>query len=50
MLIRTKGDTLGKIEQSKWDAIPEFLMEISAVTRNGLDKLVREISHQLDEA
>jgi len=50
LLVRTKEDILGDIDQSKWDVIPEYTMEISAVTGKGLTGLVREISIRLDEA
>ena len=49
LLVRTKEDILGDIDQSKWDGIPEYTMEISAVTGRGLTGLVREISIRLDE-
>ena len=49
LLVRTKEDILGDIDQSKWDGIPEYTMEISAVTGEGLTGLVREISIRLDE-
>ena len=47
-LIRTKGDILEKIDYSKWESIPEYLMEISSVTKKGLTDLVKEISKRLD--
>jgi GTP-binding protein len=50
LLVRTKEDILGDIDQSKWDVIPEYAMGISAVTGKGLTGLVREISIRLDEA
>ena len=49
LLVRTKEDIIGCIDQSKWDGIPEYTMEISAVTGKGLTGLVREISIRLDE-
>jgi len=49
LLVRTKGDALDKIDHTKWNNIPEFFMEISAVTGDGLLKLVKEISGHLDE-
>jgi len=48
-LIRTKGDILDKIDNSKWESIPEYLMEISSVTNEGLADLVKEISERLDK-
>ncbi len=48
-LIRTKGDILDKIDNSKWESIPEYLMEISSVTNEGLTDLVKEISERLDK-
>ena len=48
-LIRTKGDILDKIDHSKWESIPEYLMEISSVTNEGLTDLVKEISERLDK-
>ena len=47
ILIRTKADTLNDINESLWQSIPEFIMEISAVTRIGLNKLVKEIDSHL---
>lgn len=47
ILVRTKADTLNDIDNSLWKAIPEFLMEISAVTQTGLTKLVKEIDSYL---
>ena len=47
ILVRTKADTLNDIDNSLWNAIPEFLMEISAVTQTGLTKLVKEIDSHL---
>ena len=49
ILVRTKGDTLRDVDESKWEEIPEYLMEISAVTQTGLTKLVREIAHRLSK-
>ena len=49
ILVRTKGDTLRDVDESKWEEIPEYLMEISAVTQTGLTKLVREIANRLSE-
>jgi len=48
ILIRTKGDTYDSVDEIVWEGIPEFLMEISAVTQKGLTKLVREITHRLN--
>ncbi|MBT4148876.1 MAG: GTPase ObgE [Candidatus Marinimicrobia bacterium] len=47
LLIRTKGDTLNEINGSLWESIPEFFMEISAVTQAGLNELVKEIDRRL---
>ena len=47
ILVRTKADTLNDIDNSLWKAIPEFLMDISAVTQTGLTKLVKEIDSHL---
>ena len=49
ILIRTKGDTYDSIDEVVWERIPEFFMEISAVTQKGLAKLVKEITHQLNK-
>lgn len=49
LLVRTKGDTLQKVDESKWETIPEYLMEISAVTQMGLTELVREIANRLND-
>ena len=48
ILIRTKGDTYDFVDEIEWEGIPEFFMEISAVTQKGLTKLVREITHRLN--
>ena len=47
ILIRTKGDTLNSVENKIWEVIPEYLMEISAVTQKGLVNLVKEIDKRL---
>jgi GTP-binding protein len=47
LLIRTKADTLNDINNSLWETIPEYLMEISAVTQKGLVNLVKEIDKRL---
>ena len=49
VLIRTKGDTLNDVDETKWESIPEYLMEISSVAQTGLTELVREISNRLNE-
>ena len=49
VLVRTKGDTLNDVDETKWESIPEFLMEISSVAQTGLTELVREISNRLNE-
>lgn len=49
ILVRTKGDTLININEEKWVSIPEYFMEISAVSRDGLIELVREISNRLEK-
>ena len=49
VLVRTKGDTLNDVDETKWESIPEYLMEISSVTQTGLTELVREISNRLNE-
>ena len=47
ILIRTKADTLNDINESLWQSIPEFIMEISAVTQIGLNNLVKVIDSHL---
>ena len=49
IVIRTKGDTFDSVDEVEWKGIPEFFMEISAVTQKGLTKLVKEITHRLNE-
>ena len=49
ILIRTKGDTYDFVDEIEWEGIPEFFMEISAVAQKGLTKLVKEITHRLNE-
>ena len=48
-VIRTKGDILNEIDNSIWEVIPEYLMEISSVTHKGLSNLVKIISKTLNE-
>ena len=48
-VIRTKGDILNEIDNSIWEAIPEYLMEISSVSHKGLSSLVKTISKTLNE-
>ena len=49
ILVRTKGDIIMDVDHEKWDNIPEYLMEISAVAGKGIQKLIREISNKLEE-
>ena len=49
ILVRTKGDIIMDVDHEKWKNIPEYLMEISAVTGKGIQKLIREISNKLEE-
>ena len=49
VLVRTKGDTLNDVDETKWESIPEYLMEISSVSQTGLTELVREIANRLNE-
>ena len=49
ILVRTKGDIIMDADHEKWKNIPEYLMEISAVTGKGIQKLIQEISHKLKE-
>ena len=49
IVIRTKGDTYDSVDEVEWKGIPEFFMEISAVTQKGLSKLIKEITHRLNE-
>jgi len=49
ILVRTKGDIIMNVDHEKWDNIPEYLMEISAVAGKGIQKLIREISNKLEE-
>ena len=48
-LVRTKGDTLNDVDETKWESIPEYFMEISSVAQTGLTDLVREIANRLNE-
>ena len=50
VLVRTKGDTLNDVDETKWESIPEYLMEISSVSQTGLTELVREIANRLNDA
>jgi GTP-binding protein len=49
VLVRTKGDIVIDIDHEKWENIPEYLMEISAVSGDGIQKLIQEISNKLEE-
>ena len=49
ILVRTKGDIIMNVDHEKWDNIPEYLMEISAVAGKGIQKLIRKISNKLEE-
>jgi len=49
ILVRTKGDIIMDVDHEKWENIPEYLMEISAVAGKGIHKLIREISNKLEE-
>lgn len=49
ILVRTKGDALNNVDETQWESIPEYLMEISAVTQTGLTELVREIANRLND-
>ena len=49
ILVRTKGDIIMNVDHEKWENIPEYLMEISAVAGKGIQKLIREISNKLEE-
>ena len=49
ILVRTKGDIIMDVDHEKWKNIPEYLMEISAVTSKGIQKLIRKISNKLEE-
>ena len=49
ILVRTKGDIIMDVDHEKWKNIPEYLMEISAVTGKGIQKLIRKISNKLEE-
>jgi len=50
VLIRTKSDIFDDVNHEIWKDIPEYLMDISAVTGDGLMELVKEISIRLDAA
>jgi len=49
MLIRTKSDTNVNINESLWSAIPEYSMEISASTNQGLKQLVEKVVSRLND-
>ena len=49
ILVRTKGDIIMNVDHEKWDNIPEYFMEISAVAGKGIQKLIRKISNKLEE-
>ena len=48
MLIRTKSDITTNINESLWNSIPEYLMEISASTNQGLKQLVEKVVNKLN--
>ncbi|MED5433748.1 MAG: GTPase ObgE [Candidatus Neomarinimicrobiota bacterium] len=49
MLIRTKSDTNVNINEALWSAIPEYSMEISASTNQGLKQLVEKVVSRLND-
>ncbi|MEC7872631.1 MAG: GTPase ObgE [Candidatus Neomarinimicrobiota bacterium] len=49
MLIRTKSDTNVNINEALWSAIPEYSMEISASTNQGLKQLVEKVVSKLND-
>ena len=49
MLIRTKSDTNVNINEALWSAIPEYSMEISASTNQGLKQLVKKVVSRLND-
>ena len=49
MLIRTKSDTNVNINEDLWSAIPEYSMEISASTNQGLKQLVEKVVSRLND-
>ena len=48
MLIRTKSDIATNINESLWNSIPEYSMEISASTNQGLKQLVEKVVNKLN--
>ena len=48
MLIRTKSDITTNINESLWNSIPEYSMEISASTNQGLKQLVEKVVNKLN--
>ncbi len=49
MLIRTKSDTNVNINEALWSSIPEYSMEISASTNQGLKQLVEKVVSRLND-
>jgi len=49
MLIRTKSDTNVNINEALWSVIPEYSMEISASTNQGLKQLVEKVVSRLND-
>ena len=49
MLIRTKSDTNVNINEALWSTIPEYSMEISASTNQGLKQLVEKVVSRLND-
>lgn len=49
MLIRTKSDTNVNINEDLWSSIPEYSMEISASTNQGLKQLVEKVVSRLND-
>ena len=49
MLIRTKSDTNVNINEDLWSSIPEYSMEISASTNQGLKQLVEKVVSKLND-
>ena len=49
ILIRTKSDTSNDIDELLWKSIPEYSMEISSITNDGLKQLVRLVVNKLSD-
>ena len=49
ILIRTKSDIIIDIDESLWESIPEYSLEISSITNSGLNELIKLVVNKLSD-